>query len=65
MHTLYTKYTILIFIGVSAIVFQLSNFNFVQLQMTVDIIANYNNSILSSIGFQKDNEKDLHLIDDT
>ena len=33
--------------------------------MIVDIIANYNNSILSSIGFQKDNEKDLHLIDDT
>ena len=33
--------------------------------MIVDIIPNYNNSILLSIGFQKDNEKDLHLIDDT
>ena len=33
--------------------------------MIVDIIANYNNSILSSIGFKIGNEKDLLLIDDT
>ena len=33
--------------------------------MIVDIIANYKNSILSSIGFKINNEKDLHLIDDT